>query len=218
MSKAVKKKSRSWALFNLFNFLLGFALLLLMCGFIVFVIVVKTSKPPQIITKADGIVVLTGKGGGRLQAGGLLLKNKHAERLLVSGVNPAISEEEVQSLLGLSRKQTTCCVDLDYNAENTYDNGRETANWASALGYEEIILVTSDYHMPRAEIEITTAQKRLRIISYPVKTENTGEKSWRSRTDYAKRLLREYAKLLVSLARDIGTKSNKQLEKTTDAQ
>ena len=50
-----------------------------------------------------------------------------------------------------------CCVDLGFTAANTLGNARETAEWARAKGYSALILVTADYHMPRARLELRAA-------------------------------------------------------------
>jgi len=85
---------------------------------------------------------------------------------------------------------------LDYKAEDTIGNARETASWAKALGYEHIILVTSSYHMPRAEIEIGAAAGRIKITAYPVI--NPDGKKWYADGARFKRLLQEYGKLLLT--------------------
>jgi len=146
--------------------------------------------------------VLTGKGGGRLDAGAQLLKDARGERLFISGVNPATPREDVLSLLGLSEELAECCVDLDYAAEDTVENAKETAAWSTALGYEHIVLVTSAYHMPRARNEIRAAAGRIRITAYPVSSD-LKDKWWADKKSM-NRLLREYGKLLVTMIRRSG--------------
>ena len=204
------KIGTSQAFFKLIRFLFGFASMLLLCGFAAFILHISREVPPSPMSKADGIVVLTGKGGGRLQAGADLLTNNFAERLLISGVNPATTSAQVQALLGLNNDEYACCVDLDYEAEDTIGNGQQTANWARALGYETIILVTSDYHMPRAKVEITAAMDGIKIIAFPVKSKQIDDQPWWMRADHWKRLLTEYGKLLLSYAREPGAKANRK--------
>lgn len=218
MSKLAKPRTgkgriRS-ALFKVFKFLFGFGTLLLATGFGIFVAYISTSKPPAPLPKIDGIVVLTGADGSRLMVGADLLQQGHGERLLISGVNRKIKPPQIQNLLGLDDAQFSCCVDLDYEAENTYDNGRETANWARALGYEKILLVTSAYHMPRAKMEISSALGGVDIVAYPVVTERTDDAPWWGGWDKTKLLLREYGKLLVSYAREPGKRPNRQILET----
>lgn len=185
------------------RFLILLTALLLFGGFIAFVRSVTHAQPPDPLPSADGIVVLTGDGG-RMAAAGKLLKDKKAERLLVSGVSREVSDTDLEGLLGVESKTLTCCVDIDIAAEDTLGNARETAIWASALGYEHIILVTSDYHMPRAKLEITTATSGIRITPYPVRS-GDGKSVW-SDGRSLKLLWREYAKLLVIYLRDSGAR------------
>ena len=192
------------ALFKVVRFLIALAILLIVGGFFVFALHISNAKPADPIGKADGIVVLTGTGGGRLEAGADLLKQGLGEHLLISGVNKSISAEEIQSLLKLDDETFTCCVTLDYEAENTFQNGIETANWARALGYESILLVTSSYHMPRAKVEISTAMDGIRIMPYPVPLETRGDEPWWGGKEKLTGLLREYGKLLVTYAREPG--------------
>ena len=56
-------------------------------GFIFFIKKINNFNTPNPLPKADGIVVWTGKGGGRLEAGAHLLLKKKGERLLISVVN-----------------------------------------------------------------------------------------------------------------------------------
>jgi len=168
-------------------------------GFLTFAQHVDRIQPPTSLPEADGIVVWTGKGGGRLQAGVDLLAAKKGERLLISGVHADNTSTQISDVTGLSEELTNCCLDLDYNAEDTIGNARETASWAKALGYDHIILVTSAYHMPRAKVEISGVAGRIRITAYPVERANS--RKWYKSSGRTKRLLQEYSKFLLSLAR-----------------
>lgn len=192
------EKRRGWAKFAGFMILLSLGLFTV--GFIIFASTVEKLRPPESIAKADGIVVWTGKGGGRLETGASLLRQNKGERLLISGVNEKTSLKTIKDLLILSDEKADCCIDLDYNAEDTIGNARETANWAAALGYEHIILVTSAYHMPRAEIEIGAAIGRVKISSYPVVSENRSR--WYMNSARFKRLFQEYGKLCLAYLRE----------------
>jgi uncharacterized SAM-binding protein YcdF (DUF218 family) len=217
-SKLLNRKKRvQAALLKVCKFLFGFGTTLLIFGFIMFVTSISTAKPPASLPKVDGIVVLTGADGSRLLVGAQLLQNGHGERLFISGVNPAIKPAQIQALLKLEDTRFNCCVDLDYEAENTYDNARETVNWAKALGFEKILLVTSAYHMPRAKMEISSAMDGIEIVAYPVATVHSDEAPWWGGWGKTKLLIREYGKLLVSYAREPGKRPIRQKLKTPDA-
>jgi len=216
-AKSLNNNSRvHGALFKVFKFLFGFGTTLLICGFVLFVTYISTAKPPAALPKVDGVVVLTGADGSRLLVGAELLQKGHGERLLISGVNPTIKPAQIQGLLKLGSEQFNCCVDLDYEAENTFDNAQETANWAKALGYEKILLVTSAYHMPRAKMEIASAMNDIEIVSYPVVTERSVDTPWWGGWDNTRLLVREYGKLLVSYAREPGKRPTRQKLKPSD--
>ena len=200
LTSAAKKKG--WLRFALFMVILSF--LIFAAGFVTFAHKVDNLRPPINVAKADGIVVWTGKGGGRLETGAELLRRNKGERLLISGVNAKTSLDAIKELVILPDARADCCIDLDYKAENTIGNARETASWAKALGYEHIILVTSSYHMPRAEIEIGAAAGRIKITAYPAI--NPDGTKWYADGARFKRLFQEYGKLLLSYLRSPASK------------
>ncbi len=193
------KRSAGRAFGRYILFVIGLMTAGLILGFIAFAVKVSRLETPHSLSKADGIVVWTGKGGDRLNAGAELLKKGQAERLLISGTNANISRETILAALDLPEELAACCVDMD-EATDTIDNARQTANWAHALSYDQIILVTSAYHMPRAEIEIGNAAGRVGITSYPVREDNAA--SWWKDTVQFKRMIQEYGKLILSFIRN----------------
>ena len=202
VSKKPVSKKRAWLKFV--SFLIVLFIAFLTGGFLTFAQHVDKLTPPQEPPKADGIVVWTGKGGGRLESGGRLLEKAKGERVLISGVNAKTDMAAIQALMKIDDKLAACCIDLDYAATNTLGNARETASWASSLGYEHIILVTSAYHMPRAQVEIgaaelSTSSRRMRITPYPVR--RTDDTKWYSNPARFKRVAQEYGKLLLSYSR-----------------
>lgn len=196
-SERLQSKRKGWARF--LTFLIVGTISLLFGGFFAFAQHVDRIRPPETLPAADGIVVWTGKGGGRLEAGAALLEMRRGERLLISGVYKDNGPAQISEITGLSAELADCCLDLDYAAKDTVGNARETASWAQALDYDDIILVTSAYHMPRAKVEIAAAAGRIRITPYPV--ERADNRKWYKSADRAKRLLQEYTKLLLSYTR-----------------
>lgn len=196
-------KLKGWGKF--FGFLIILAICVCIGGFLKFVSIISQPLDEVTLPKADGIVVWTGKGGGRLAAATQLLKDGYGERLLISGINQYNSREDIKGLLSINDELGACCLDLDYAAINTAGNARETYIWAESLGYEHLILVTSAYHMPRARVEMSNAAGWIRITAYPVTSPDTGV-WWRDRAQFG-RYAREYGKLLRSLLREPRTRS-----------
>ena len=95
-----------------------------------------------------------------------------------------------------------CCVDLGFTAADTVGNARETAEWARSLGYHSLILVTADYHMPRAMLELRAALPEAKVTPYPVATPALDARHWQSTGEAARRMVLEYSKYLAILARE----------------
>ncbi|NDW05891.1 YdcF family protein [Jiella pacifica] len=111
----------------------------------------RLSKPlPR--ADADAIVVLTG-GALRLDYGLDLLRSGRGRRLLISGVHPGTSAATLARLTKTDKAWFDCCVDIDYVAADTVGNAEMAGRWAERRGYQDLILVTSDYHMPRSLLE-----------------------------------------------------------------
>jgi uncharacterized SAM-binding protein YcdF (DUF218 family) len=126
-------------------------------------------KTNAIPTDIDAIVILTG-GAGRLSAGGELLRLGRASQLLISGVHASVTASDIRTHTGLSDSEFDCCVTLGRDAHDTVGNALETAVWAQANGYHTVIVVTSDYHLPRSLIEMEKVMPGVKFIPYPVET------------------------------------------------
>jgi uncharacterized SAM-binding protein YcdF (DUF218 family) len=114
---------------------------------------------------ADGIVVLTG-GSSRVSDAMELLANGYGRRLLISGVHPASGASDISRSLPDNQSLLNCCVDLDRSAVNTRSNAAETRRWAHERGFKSLIVVTSNYHMPRAIVELSHAMPDITLIPF----------------------------------------------------
>ena len=176
-----------------------FALVLLIIGFIVFANGIE-SEVQEPLASADGIAVLTG-GTSRIdQAMELLAKGK-AKRVLITGVNRTTTVEELKELATQGGQYFTCCVDIDKEARNTIDNATETSEWVALNHYSSIIVMTSNYHMPRALAELARVMPGVTLIPYPVVDNNVHLNPWWSYPGTTKLLLSEYLKYLPALGR-----------------
>ena len=148
--------------------------------------------------RADGIVVLTG-GSSRISDAVELLASKRGRRLLISGVHPATRQQEIARLMPEHKKIFDCCVDLDRSALNTVGNAIETRRWAKGQGFNSLIVVTSNYHIPRAMAELSHQLPDVSLIAFPVVTHNV-ERMWPNEAT-ARLLFFEYLKYMVAQAR-----------------
>lgn len=197
-------------------FRLAGTLLLLVCasiifGFLAFVGLVHKPGPAD-VSNAEGIVVLTG-GPTRINEAVRLLNEGRAKRLLITGVNPATTDSALLSHLDDSGGLFECCVDLDRRAENTVGNAAEAAVWAREHGFDSLIIVTSDFHMPRSRLEFSRHLPNVSLDAFPIRSEST-ETWWRS-PEMIRTLLFEYAKFLFSGARYLlGGAVDREMEET----
>lgn len=174
-------------------------LVMLIIGFIVFANgLARESKDPPRAT--DGITVLTG-GVSRIDEAMKLLAEKRAKRMLITGVNRETTLEQLKTLTPEGSRFFDCCVDIDKQALNTIDNATETARWVAENGYRSVIVVTSNYHMPRALAELERAMPGIALVPYPVVDNNVEVARWWEFPGTTKLLLSEYLKYLPALGR-----------------
>jgi len=151
-------------------------------------------------TRADGIVALTG-AAARIPDAIELLATDRGKRLLITGVHRATSSKEIARLTPLYSRYFTCCIDLDRSALNTFGNALETKRWARAHNFNSLIVVTSNWHMPRAMAELAHQLPDVTLIAYPVISEKVKTEPWWSSLDTARFLFAEYLKYVLALAR-----------------
>lgn len=171
-------------------------------GFLSFAGAVSRAAAPDPAPEADAIVALTGGSQQRLTTAVRLLEQGRAERLLISGVNREVRDQELYSLLAVEPRLAECCVDLGRGAEDTLGNASETAAWARRHGFTRIILVTDDFHMPRSAAELKIAMPEAEFIAYPVSTRWTQNNLWRRDLNAASRIGTEYLKYLMIRVRE----------------
>jgi uncharacterized SAM-binding protein YcdF (DUF218 family) len=165
---------------------------------------VNRLTPAPLPAAADGVVVLTGAGSNaRLDAGMAVLEAGLARRLLVSGVNREASREDIRLVSKAARRLYDCCVDLGFTAANTLGNARETAEWARAMRFRSLIIVTADYHMPRAMLELKTALPDVRLEPYAAATPALDARRWRESRAGVRLMIREYSKYMTVLGREM---------------
>ena len=175
------------------------ALVLLIIGFFIFTGNLQRSQPVPEGT-ADGIAVLTG-GVARIDEAMKLLAQGKAKRLLITGVNRTTTTEALKKLASEGDQLFACCVDIDKEARNTIDNATETSQWVAAHRYHSIIVVTSNYHMPRALAELARVMPGVTLIPYAVVDNNVHLDRWWTYPGTTRLLISEYLKYLPALAR-----------------
>lgn len=150
--------------------------------------------------KADGIVVLTG-GSSRVSDAMELLAGGYGRRLLISGVHPTNAASDISRSLPDNQSLLSCCVDLDRSAVNTRSNAAETRRWVRERGFKSLIVVTSNYHMPRAIVELSHAMPDVELIPFSVIGDKWRDEPWWTSGATLRLLLSEYAKYVAAEVR-----------------
>lgn len=132
---------------------LGILLVAYVLGFVMFMLAI--GQPPE-VAATDAVVVPTG-GPGRIDRGLKLLADGSAKRMLVTGVGTDVRAVDLARTYRVPRRRFDCCVDLGREAIDTRSNAEETARWVEGHGYTSVRLVTSNWHMPRARMELRHA-------------------------------------------------------------
>jgi uncharacterized SAM-binding protein YcdF (DUF218 family) len=190
---------RRWRALRALLLLAGIVVATVGGGFLWFVNTLPVAETPP-ARNADGIVVLTG-AALRISDALALLSEGHGRRLLITGVNPSTRSREIASLMPEHRRWFDCCVDLDHSATNTIGNAIETRRWAMARGFKSLIVVTSNFHMPRAMAELAHQLPDVDLVPYPVISEKVAVESWWENHAATRLLFSEYLKFIAVWAR-----------------
>jgi uncharacterized SAM-binding protein YcdF (DUF218 family) len=187
-------------------------------GFVGFLSQLRTAelRPAR---NADGIVVLTG-GSSRVSDAMELLAGGYGKRLLISGVHPTNGTIDISRSLPDSQGLLGCCVDLDRSAVNTRSNAVETRRWARERGFKSLIVVTSNYHMPRAIVELSHEMPEIELIPFAVIGDKWRDEPWWTSGTTLRLLLSEYAKYVAAEIRvrlaDLGLELLPEINEQTD--
>ena len=157
---------------NIVHIILTLFLILVLSHFIFFLSLVKNFKNDYTTIKSiDSIVVLTGDKF-RISKGMEILSNGIGEKLLLSGVNKNIKLTNIKNEFPKYKNFFDCCVEIENISSNTFENSRETFLWLEKNKYNSVLIVSSDYHMPRAKLEFEKFLNTKNTYYHPVNSNN----------------------------------------------
>jgi len=157
--------------FTLLRWLLRLILLaafLWAAGFALFAAWVWSAEPPDPIPHADGIVALTG-GDDRVGTALALLAAKDAPALLISGAGRGTYLGDFTADDQAAATQYAAAITIGHEAATTRGNALETAAWAKIHHMSSLLIVTADYHMPRALFVIQQRLPGVTLYAIPVR-------------------------------------------------
>ena len=155
-------------------------------------------------TKSSNIVILTG-GTNRIKDGLNIInhfdKSKRIKfKILVSGTGKGFSKNSLIKQIGpnFNPKLIECCIYLDSVSKNTLTNAIETSKWANRNDLKEFILITSNYHMPRAILEFKNVMPNHKIFTFPITPRKHNIREWMSSYETFSLIFKEFCKYIVS--------------------
>ncbi len=197
----------------LFRIFKTFFIFFIMSMFILFFIELNNFKENILsFTKynkkeSPNIVILTG-GTNRIKDGLKIIKDfrkskKINYKILVSGTGIGFTKNSLKNQLGsnFNPKLIQCCIDLDNVSKNTITNASETFRWTQKKGINEFILVTSNYHMPRAYLEFKNIMPNLKIHTYSITPKKHDIENWLNSYQTFGLVFKEYCKYIFASLR-----------------
>jgi uncharacterized SAM-binding protein YcdF (DUF218 family) len=190
-----------------FSFLFSVALVFSwVVGFFLFVGNIKisweelVSENQEVMQRTDAIVTVTG-GSERIRHALFLLDNDMADKLFISGVNKEVKLSELLTLHGYSKEKQQLLssrIELGYSAEDTIQNAEEISSWVKKNGFKSLRLVTSNYHIRRAYLELHHELPNVKIISHGVVPINIRIDRWWNYPSTRSLLISEYNKFIAA--------------------
>ena len=154
--------------------------------------------------KSPNIVILTG-GANRIKDGLKIIEDfKNSKninyKILVSGTGMGFTKSSLKKKLGpnFNSQLIQCCIDLDGVSKNTLTNASETFKWTSKNDIKEFILITSNYHMPRAILEFKNVMPNLKIYTYAITPKKHDIENWLSSYQTFSLVFTEYCKFIIA--------------------
>ena len=157
--------------------------------------------------ESPNIVILTG-GANRIKDGLKIIEafknSKNINyKILVSGTGMGFTKSSLKKKLGpnFNSQLIQCCIDLDDVSKNTLTNAIETFKWTSKNDIKEFILITSNYHMPRAILEFKNVMPNLKIYTHAITPKKHDIENWLSSFQTFSLVFTEYCKFIIAALR-----------------
>jgi len=160
-----------------FRPLLSLLVLLLVPPIVPHLLAVRNPGPPT--RPADAIFVLTG-GEGRIQEGFRAWAGGAARELYILGAGRTVPVTRIVLEVSRIPAEALSRVHVEGWSENTFENVFSAKSAVGEGKYTSVILVTSDYHIPRAHLVFRKVlPKEVSLSAIRVRPEGGPGASWR---------------------------------------
>ena len=134
----------------------------------------------------NNFIVLTG-GDNRVKKSLKIffqIENKN-KNLFISGVGKGFNKETLKKITQNNpnyNKIIDCCIQIEGISRNTFSNAVESLKWVKSKKINSFVLLTNNYHMPRAMLEFKSIFNDIKITPYVFIDEN--KIWWKTKINY----------------------------------
>ncbi len=158
------------------NLCITVVVLAMVVGALFLAFTINTFATTRTVKPVDAIVVLAG-GKGRIQEGVRLYRQGVAPQLFLIGVDPSVRRDELYRQKG--NDPGADGVILEQQSRNTLENAFYGRTLLTQRKTRSILLITSRYHLRRAELLFKKALPADVVIhAYPVDSANFKNEWW----------------------------------------
>ena len=135
---------------------------------------------------SKNFIVLTG-GDNRVKKSLKIffqIKNDN-KNLFISGVGKGFDKKTLKKLTQQNfnnERVIECCIQIEGISRNTFSNAVESLKWVKSKKINSFVLLTNNYHMPRALLEFNSIFNDINIKPYAFVDEN--KKWWKTKINY----------------------------------
>ena len=169
---------------NKYLFLITFVLIVLVIDYSFFYKKIFNYK--NNLNYNHNFIVLTG-GDNRVKKSLKIffqIKNKN-KNLFISGVGKGFNKKTLKKLTQKNlyyNKIIDCCIQIEGISKNTFSNAVESLKWVKSKKINSFVLLTNNYHMPRAMLEFKSIFNNIIITPYVFIDEN--KIWWKTKINY----------------------------------
>lgn len=167
--------------------------ILYFCGLIFFVKQLP-EETANINKKYDVIVVLTG-GKERIPYALQLFFDNYADTVFISGVAENFDIAAFDYNLKEEDKKR---ISYGFKAKNTIGNAEETKEWLKGRGYNNLLIVTANYHTPRTKLLFDYYLKDYQKTYISVNPPDFNLSNWLQHSNSRRLILSEYSKFILT--------------------
>ena len=112
------------------------------------------------------------------------IKNKN-KNLFISGVGQGFNKKTLKKLTQNNpnyNKIIDCCIQIEGISRNTFSNAVESLKWVKSKKINSFVLLTNNYHMPRAMLEFKSIFNDIKITPYVFIDKN--KMWWKTKINY----------------------------------